>query len=327
MKIITLKICVILTLLFTLLTTSCSKSNEPCHAASQIKPKIQVLCTIGMISDLVKEIGKDKVEVVTLISENLDPHTYELVKGDDEKFSYANLIFYNGLGLEHNPSIFRHLNEHSNSYALGDYIKKKYPESILFTDGQVDPHIWMDISIWSKTTQVIQDALIKLDSENQELYKSNCLHLQSELEKAHQETLLILRSIPDHKRYLVSCHDAFFYFARRYLAQENEYSSDLWRKRFKAPEGLAPDCQLSTQDILDVVTHIKAYQIQTIFPESGVNLDSIHKIQEVTLKMGHPISIAPAPLYGDCMGNQESNNTYIKMIKHNAKTIAKYIYE
>jgi manganese/zinc/iron transport system substrate-binding protein len=62
--------------------------------------KIKVLSTTAMINDLVKQIGQDRVDTLTLIQGELDPHSYQLVKGDDEKLGFATLIFYSGLGLE-----------------------------------------------------------------------------------------------------------------------------------------------------------------------------------------------------------------------------------
>jgi len=46
-----------------------------------------------MVRDLVATVGQDRIEVITLIKEELDPHTYELVKGDDEKLLSADLVF------------------------------------------------------------------------------------------------------------------------------------------------------------------------------------------------------------------------------------------
>ena len=73
----------------------------------------------------------------------------------------------------------------------------------------------------------------------------------------------------------MTSHDAFNYFARAYLADPEEVE---WQKRFEAPEGLAPDGQLSVADIQRIIDHICMYRIAVLFPESNVSRDSLRKI-------------------------------------------------
>ena len=94
--------------------------------------KVKVLTTIAMIADLVKAIGDGHVDTLTLIKGELDPHSYQLVKGDDEKFASAQLIFFNGLGLEHGPSLQQQLYHSPNAIGLGDKIKDADPKKILY---------------------------------------------------------------------------------------------------------------------------------------------------------------------------------------------------
>src|ERR1700722_13190650 len=97
------------------------------HSAKSWKEpngKVKVLATIAMIGNLVEQIGGDYVDTFTLIGGELDPHSYQLVKGDDEKLAFANIIFFNGLGLEHGPSLQRYLYHEPKAIAIGDHIKE-----------------------------------------------------------------------------------------------------------------------------------------------------------------------------------------------------------
>lgn len=294
----------------------------PSNTLAQNNEQKSVLCTISMITDLTKQIAQDKVVVKTLIKKDLDPHSYELVKGDDEILTQANLIFYNGLGLEHHPNIHQHLSQHSNSHAVGNYIQLHYPEVILKTNGELDPHIWMDISIWEKAVPCIVEHLCILMPEHADFFQENGKKLQKQMLETHQQVIDLMQKIPDHKRYLITCHDAFYYFARGYLASQNELSNGSWKKRFIAPEGLAPDCQLSTTDIQKVIRFIQDHNVKTIFPEYNVNLDSIYKIKDASLKSGLSVNISPEALYGDTMSQNPSlDQNYLEMILHNAKVI------
>ena len=87
-----------------------------------------------------------------------------------------------------------------------------------------------------------------------------------------------MQAIPSEKRFLVTSHDAFNYFTRAYLASEDELETDSWQKRFAAPEGLAPESQLSPSDIQHIIGHLHKYNINVLFPESNVSKDSIRKI-------------------------------------------------
>lgn len=292
----------------------------------QTKKTKEVLCTIGMISDLVRAIAKDKLTVSTLIKEDLDPHSYELVKGDDEKLARSDLIFYNGLGLEHQPNIFLHLKEHPNSYSVGEYIQKESPDLILHIDSEVDPHIWMDVSIWEKGVSLILKELIHLMPEHADEFRENASLLQTQMSNVHHQIKEMLQKIPDKQRYLITCHDAFYYFARGYLSNDQEKSSDLWKERFIAPEGLAPDSQLSTRDLEKVIQYLETYEVTTLFPEYNVNLDSLNKIKEISNKAGYPVQIASSPLYGDTMSkSKKSNQTYLDLILYNATVIQKHL--
>lgn len=287
--------------------------------------KIKVLSTIAMIGDLVKQVGGDKVDVLTLIVGELDPHSYQLVKGDDEKLAFADLIFYNGLGLEHGPSLQSFLTHQPKAIPLGDKIQNADPSLIFKFKGVLDPHIWMDISLWAKTVPYIVEALGQKDPVNADTYRANGEKLLENMMKAHGEVKNQLQAIPQSKRYLVTSHDAFNYFTRAYLAEDGE-GEKAWQERFAAPEGLAPDSQLSTTDIQAIIAHLQKYHIRVLFPESNVSRDSIRKIVQASNEKGMDVKIATVYLYADAMGSQGSDgDTYLKMIQHNAKTLALYL--
>lgn len=307
-----------------LLQVSCSSvsTDNGVDAWIEDKNRVRVLTTIEMLSEIVKQIGGEHVNCITLIKRDLDPHTYELVKGDDEKFANADLVVYNGLGLEHGPSLHRQLEEMSNSVAVGDIILKKDPALILWMSGMPDPHIWMDISLWMHGVGSVTEALAAIDPSHAKDYKSNSEKLLKQMQDAHNKIRDTLQSIPAEKRFLVTIHDAFFYFTRAYLASDSEKGNDGWRKRFEAPEGLAPDAQLSSVDIRRLIDHISKYKIKTIFPEFYINRDSIKKIESSAKEMGIDVKIASKPLYGDSMGDLGTpGETYLGMLLYNAETI------
>lgn len=303
-----------------------ARTNEDLRSWMKANGKVKVLCTIAMINDLVKQIGGEYVDTLTLVRGELDPHTYQLVKGDDEKLAYSDIIFYNGLGLEHGPSLRSYLTESGKATGLGNLLREEDPSLILQYNGSLDPHIWTDINLWQRTVPYIVKRLSELDPEHREVYQWNGETLQKKMLQIHLNLKAEMLRVPDEKRYLVTSHDAFNYFARSYMAAKNEEETMEWQKRFVAPEGLAPDSQLSTTDIRLILDHMEEYDIHVIFPESNVSQASIWKLVDAGQEKGLVMMIASEHLYGDAMGGPGTpGENYLKMIQHNVRTIAKYL--
>lgn len=281
-----------------------------------ISEKIKIVSTTAQIGDLVTQIGGDRIESKILIRGDLDPHSYEIVKGDGEKLHEADLIFYNGLGLEHGASLSGFLFSSKKAISLGQKIEELAPQEILKKGAISDPHIWMDISLWSKGIEPIVLILSQIDPEGEALYRERGERARKEMEIVHNEIIDQMRAIPSEKRYLVTSHDAFHYFTRRYLADPQEVD---WEKRFAAPEGLAPESQLKSQDIQRIIDFLLLTKTSVLFPESNVNKDSLRKIAIVGREYGLEIRICKEPLYGDAM----SGLSYLEMMQSNARTFAK----
>lgn len=285
---------------------------------------IKVLSTTEMINDLVISIGKDKVSALSLIVGDLDPHSYELVKGDDEKIKRADLVVYNGLGLEHGASLLQSIQSHKNALAVGDQIVLNRPDLILYVDQTLDPHIWMDVSLWAQAVDPIVEQLSTLAPEYAAEFRKNAQQLKQELLCTHEEIYRKMQSIPSHKRYLITSHDAFQYFARAYLKEPHEAK---FNHRFSAPEGLAPDGQLNSSNIKLIIDHLQKYGISVLFPESNVSQDSIQKIVHAGKSLGMHLRISQDPLYGDAMQvvEERRGKNYIHMMKHNASVLEEHL--
>jgi len=286
--------------------------------------RLKVLSTTAMIGDVVQKIGGDRIHSSILILGEIDPHSYELVKGDDEKISEASLLFFNGLNLEHGASLRYKIISHPGSVALGDYIFKNYPDQILFEQGQPDPHIWMDISLWACTIEPILQALIAKDPEGKSYYEERALEVSKEMEHVHEKIRTGLQDVPEQRRYLVTSHDAFTYFTRAYLATDEERSLGTWTRRFAAPEGFAPDGQLGAVDLQKIVDYIIQHNVEVVFPESNVSPDSLRRIVFACKEKGLSIRCSMYSLYGDSMGAPKSAaGQYLGMIEYDARVLIK----
>lgn len=300
------------------LCLACSACTTAKKQHAHAKPV--VLSTVAMIHDVVKTIGGEEIDAKTLICGDLDPHTYELVKGDSEKFQAASLIFCNGLGLEHGLSLRKELENNPKAIALAEKILEKDAAAIVSCDGKYDPHIWLDVSLWMQIIEPVKEALSQLDPSHSALFQERADALYAEMERADQLFFTTLQNLPEDKRYLVTCHDAFHYFSRRYLATSEERENQKWKERSAAPEGLAPDAELSLQDISFLVTYIQKHAISVVFSEANLNKDSLRKIVTVAAEKGACIRLASGPLYADSIGEA---NSYLEMMAHNVGIIEK----
>ena len=71
-----------------------------CKDASEKSGKLNIVTTTSMITDLVKNIGGDHIDINGLMGAGVDPHLYKASEGDVSKLYNADIIFYNGLHLE-----------------------------------------------------------------------------------------------------------------------------------------------------------------------------------------------------------------------------------
>ena len=271
--------------------------------------KQNVMSTTVVIDSVVKEIVGDKINTSVLIEGEADPHSYQMRKGDREKIYAADLIFANGLSLEHSPSLYYHL-EQERAVFLGDVLLQERPEWIISNNGEIDPHMWMDLQIMQKVAAMICEKVSKLDPVNKEFYEKNCTLLEQKMEELDTKIMGMMESIPDSKRYLVSSHDAFMYFIRRYFPSSTG-------ERLFSMQGISTESEISLKRIRQVINYIKDHGITTIFFESNLPKDCILKVLEICSSFGMEVKISEDPLYGDTLGGM----TYLEMMEHDAKVI------
>src|SRR5690554_6834944 len=170
--------------LFILFLTSC-KNNQN----NRQDGTFNIVTTTSIITDLVKNIGGDKVKVDGMMGAGVDPHLYKASEGDVMKLSNTDMIFYNGLHLEGKlVDIFERM-KHQNikTIAIADALNKdKLISSELF-GGNYDPHIWFNVEYWEKITLFVADELSKSIPEYAEEFKANAQNYLKELKDLDTE--------------------------------------------------------------------------------------------------------------------------------------------
>ncbi|MEC9044030.1 MAG: zinc ABC transporter substrate-binding protein [Verrucomicrobiota bacterium] len=269
--------------------------------------KINVVTTTTMITDMVKQIGGDKINLKSLMGPGVDPHLYDPIPTDAIALTEADVIFYNGLKLEGQMSSDL---KKLNGIALSSAINK---DLIQGDESYPDPHIWGNAALWSNCIPLVVDALSEQDSKNAEYYKSSGAKLIEKYNSLHSWAIERVSGISEEARILITSHDAFEYFGNAY--------------GFKVVglQGISTATEAGISERVKLVDFIKENKVKAIFVESSVSPDAIKSIAEDSG------AIIGGELFSDAMGEpgeMESFNgdrydlgTYEGMIKHNINTV------
>jgi manganese/zinc/iron transport system substrate-binding protein len=271
--------------------------------------RITVVATTGMIADVVRAIGGERIALTQLMGAGVDPHLYSATEGDVNTLSDAQVIFYNGINLEARlTDIFEQLGRERLVVAVGEAIPA---ERILQeANGAVDPHVWMDVELWSVVAQRIADSLGAYDEAHAAAYQANAESYRAELAALHSEVRTLIGSIPEGQRVLVTAHDAFQYFSRAYGIE------------VFAPQGISTASEAGVEDIRRTIDIMVERQVPAIFVESSVPQDIINAIIEGADARGQTVVLG-GELFSDAMGAAgTAEGTYIGMIRHNAQVIS-----
>lgn len=271
---------------------------------------IKIVCTTGMVADLVRNVGGDEVEVTQLMGAGVDPHLYKASPGDVAKLSSADMVFFSGWHLEGKMSEFlARLSASRPSVAVAEGIKS---EKLLSDEqGLHDPHLWFDVQLWSLAAARVKEALARFDPERAEGYEQRLADYQKRLEELDQYAREKLATIPPQYRVMVTAHDAFRYFGRAY---------DL---EVRGIQGLSTDSEAGVRQINELVDFLVARKIKAVFVESSVSDQNMRSLLEGCAAQNHPVVIG-GELYSDALGSEASGaSTYEGMVRHNVDTIVK----
>jgi len=269
--------------------------------------------SVGMITDLVRNIAGDKAGVRGLIGEGVDPHLYKPTRSDVLALSRADIIFYNGLILEGKMAdvLIRMARRGKPVYAVTEEILDQGNYVMTDEADSYDPHVWMDVDGWILAAKVVVDALSEYDPDNADFYRTNAAVYTGRLEELDAYAQGVIASIPEEQRYLVTAHDAFSYLGRAYGIE------------VKGIQGISTESEAGVRDIEDLVDFLVRKEIPAVFVETSVSDKNVRALIEGAEARGHELSIG-GELFSDAMGKAGTyEGTYIGMIDHNVTTIAR----
>lgn len=273
--------------------------------------EITAVTTTNFITDLVHQVGGDRVEVIGLMGAGVDPHLYKASAGDVEDLRDADVIFYGGLFLEAKmEDVFEEVGDSKPVFAVTDGMPRDElldAPSGAPEDEEYDPHVWFDVSLWKYAVAEVRDGLIEVDPAGAETYRANARRYLRELDELDREVRRRIETIPERRRVLVTSHDAFRYLGHR-------YGIDV-----AAIQGLSTTAEATTADIERVAGVIADRGVKAVFVESSVPPQTIDAVLASAREKGQD-AVVGGELFSDAAGQSGTpEGTYIGMLRSNVE--------
>ena len=273
--------------------------------AAEAEERPLAVATISILADFVRAVAGDRLEVVSIVHVGGDPHTYEPVPSDARRIADADVVVRNGLGLE------RWLDRLIATGAKARVVTATEGlDPLLQSDGEYrghpDPHLWMDPLFAAAYVRNLEAALSERYPPHAAEFAERTLRYVERLEALDREITGTLAGIERERRKLVTTHDAFRYFGRRYGV---DVVATIW--------GISTEREPSAREIRAIVDGIRKHDVRVVFVETTVNPALMLRIAEETgIHVG-------APLFGDSVGPPGSGaDTYLGMMRANAHAVA-----
>ncbi|GAA1245880.1 zinc ABC transporter substrate-binding protein [Pseudonocardia aurantiaca] len=291
--------------------TGCVAAPPPSDQPIGDRP-VRVTTTTNFITDTVARIGGARVEVSGLMGPGVDPHLYRASAGDVQTLRGADVIFYGGLQLEGRMAdLLADLSARQLTKAVTDDI----PRDQLLSPApgakeQYDPHVWFDVGLWEQVSRTIAATLAARDPAHAADYRAGLDSYLADLTALDGYVRQRLASIPPQRRLLVTSHDAFEYFGRR-------YGLDV-----AGIQGISTAAEATTADVERVAELIADRGVPAVFVESSVPPQTIDALVAAAAQRGAQVHVG-AELYTDAAGTPGTpEGTYVGMLRANADRIA-----
>jgi zinc transport system substrate-binding protein len=230
--------------------------------------KIKVIASFFPMYEFTKNVAGDRADVRLLIPNGDEPHGWEPNTQEVQEVQNSQLFIYNGAGMEaFIPTFLSTGNFQNTTFVKASEgiqmqnadVKNMDEEEAkpVIEQGGKDPHVWNDPVLAQQEVRNIADALKKADPVNAQYYEANANAYIGKLAKLDQDVKSAFSKCDTHT--FVSFHNAFSYFTQRYGL------TDVWIS------GLAPESEVSPQDIARVENIAKQNNVKIIFSEDLVD--------------------------------------------------------
>jgi ABC-type Zn uptake system ZnuABC Zn-binding protein ZnuA len=241
--------------------SACGSSEQsPAGSAAdgEGSDKLTVVTTVSPITNIVANVAGDKVDIVGVVPEGTNSHTFEPPPSAAKVLSNADVVFLNGLKLEDPTAELAEANKKKGSEVveLGTTVLPEsewiYDFSFPKEEGKPNPHLWTDPTFAIKYAAVVRDTLSRRDGDNAATYAANFAAFEKKTNALADAIRADQKTIKGEK-VLLTYHDAYAYFAENFG----------WRvlgavqpKDFEDP---------TPKEVAALIDQIRAEKVPTIF--------------------------------------------------------------
>lgn len=279
---------------------SCGPSSEK----SKTGPK-RILTTFTILQDIAQNVAGTAAIVESITKPGAEIHDYEPTPQDLVKAQDADLVLWNGLGLERWFEKFLQQVKDVPGVVLTEGVEPMGIGEGPYT-GKPNPHSWMSPANAIIYVENIRKALVKIDPANEATYNANASAYTEKIRAVDEPVRKALEAIPADQRWLVSCEGAFSYLTRNYGMKELY----LWP--------INADQEGTPQQVQKVVDTVRSNKIPVVFSESTISDKAMLQVaKETGARYG-------GVLYVDSLTSDDGPApTYLKLLQYNADTIVK----
>jgi manganese/iron transport system substrate-binding protein len=265
---------------------------------------LRVVTTFTVIQDIAQNIAGDAAVVESITKPGAEIHGYQPTPLDIVKAQSADLVLWNGLGLERWFEKFFENVKDVPSAVVSDGIAPVGITDGPYT-GKPNPHAWMSPSNALAYIENIRKALATHDPAHAETYNANAAAYAAKIRALDAPLRARIAAIPESQRWLVTSEGAFSYLARDYNMRE----AFLWP--------INADEQGTPQQVRKVIDLVRANGIPVVFSESTISDRAARQVAKET--GAHYGGV----LYVDSLSRADGPvPTYVDLLKKTVETIA-----
>lgn len=262
--------------------------------------RLKVLASFSILGDVVRNIGRDRIDVDVIVGPDADPHVYRPTPQTVQQVAAADLIIINGLGFEGWLERLIQASGYQGEVVIA--CEGIAPQMLPHQDGKVlrDPHAWNSVENMLQYVYNITTALQRRDPENAAVYGKYSAYYCDQLKVLEAWIHQQVARVPADQRKVITAHDAFQYLGLAYGIA------------FFAPVGITTEEEPSAKGAAILIDQIKRQKIRALFLENAANGKLLSMIsQEVQI----PVS---GVLYADALSQaQGPAPNYIAMMRYN----------
>jgi len=281
--------------------------------ASPALAQIKVVTSFSILADMVRNIGGDRVDVVSLVGPDGDAHVYEPTPADARAVAAAQLVVVNGLGFEGwvdrlvhaagrvGPIVVAAEGTPVRMSTAREHAHAGHAHGGPYAGGPApDPHAWQDLAKSPVYVRNIVDGLARIDPANATTYRNDAARYLARLAELDAWVRQQIATLPPERRKVITSHDAFGHFG------------DAYGLTFVAPSGYSTESDPTARGIARLIAQIRRENIRAIFIE---NMSNPRIIQRIADETGVAIG---GRLYADALSRPGGPaDSYEAMFRHN----------